>query len=57
MQIGISAYFKNLFVRSQRIAKSCTDPKTKDAIETVCAELTEKAEAIESLFEIPNTMK
>lgn len=57
MQIGISAYLRNLSVRSQRVAKSCTDPQTKDAIEAVCAELTDKAEALESLFEVTNAMK
>ncbi|HEX5507180.1 MAG TPA: hypothetical protein VFX37_01620 [Pseudolabrys sp.] len=57
MQIGIAAYLRNLAVRSNRVAKGCTDAKTKSEIEKICAELTEKAEAIESLFEISNAMK
>jgi hypothetical protein len=45
-------------VRSNRIAANCADdPKTRQELEKVCAELTDKAEAIEDLFEIPSKMK
>jgi hypothetical protein len=58
MQIGIAAYLRNLSVRSNRIAVNCADdPKTRQEIEKICAELTDKAEAIEGLFEIPSKMK
>ena len=57
MQIGIAAYFRNISVRSNRIAKGCSDPKTKQELQKICAELTEKAEAVEELFKIPQNMK
>jgi hypothetical protein len=57
MQSGIAAYLRNLSVRSSKIAKTCADPKIKSDIENICAEITEKAEVLESLFEVPATMK
>jgi hypothetical protein len=58
MQLGIAAYLRNLAVRSNRIAVGCTDdPKTRHELEKISAELTDKAEAIEDLFEIPTKMK
>jgi hypothetical protein len=57
MQTGIAAYLRNLSVRSSKIAKTCADPKIKSDIENICAEITEKAEVLESLFEVPATMK
>ncbi len=53
-QLGIAAYLRNVSVRSNQIARKCTDAKTKDELAQISADLTEKAEALESLFEIPN---
>jgi hypothetical protein len=58
MQIGIAAYLRNLSVRSNRIAVNCAgDSKTRQELEKICAELTDKAETIEELFEIPSKLK
>jgi|BarGraIncu00222A_1022003.scaffolds.fasta_scaffold50071_2 hypothetical protein len=57
MQIGIAAYFRNVAVRCSRLANSCKDSDTKEGIEALARELTEKAEALERVFAIPQKQK
>lgn len=52
-QLGIAAYLRNLSIRSNRIARGCRDAAIKAELEKICGELTDKAEAIKSVFEIP----
>jgi hypothetical protein len=53
MQIGIAAYLRNLAVRCNRVAHKCPDAPTRDALEAISAELADKAEGLESMFEVP----
>jgi hypothetical protein len=53
MQIGIAAYFRNLAVRCNKIARACPDARTHDALADISAELAEKAEALETTFKVP----
>jgi hypothetical protein len=53
MQIGIAAYLRNLAVRCNRLAHNCRDASTRDLLEEISAELAEKAEGLEAMFEIP----
>ncbi|MGH6795825.1 MAG: hypothetical protein ACREDH_11695 [Methylocella sp.] len=52
MQIGIAAYLRNLAVRCNKVARTCSDPRTHDALAAICAELTDKAEALEETFKV-----
>jgi len=52
-QIGIAAYLRNLAVRCNKIARRCSDPSTQDALAAICVELTDKAEVLESAFQVP----
>ena len=52
-QIGIAAYLRNIAVRCNRIARSCPDAKTHDALAALTTELADKAEVLESTFRIP----
>lgn len=54
-QLGIAAYLRNLSIRINQIARTCLDPKTKAALDKICVELTDKAEAIEALFAVQPT--
>ncbi len=53
MQIGIAAYLRNLAVRCNKIARESPDPGIRDALVAITAELTDKAEALESTFHVP----
>jgi hypothetical protein len=53
MQIGIAAYLRNLAVRCNRIARESCDSATHDALAAISAELADKAEAIETAFQVP----
>jgi hypothetical protein len=53
MQIGIAAYLRNLAVRCNRVAHHCPDAPTRQALEAISTELTEKAEGLEAMFEVP----
>ena len=57
VQIGLVAYLRNLTVEGGRIARACSDARAKAEIEDLCAEIAGKCEAIETLFEIPETLK
>jgi hypothetical protein len=52
MQIGIAAYFRNLAVRCNNIARSCPDPQTQDRLTAISRELADKAEALEDTFKV-----
>ena len=53
MQIGIAAYLRNLAVRCNKIARACPDAATHDALAAICVELADKAEALETAFQVP----
>ncbi len=53
MQIGIAAYLRNLAVRCNKIARECPDAETHDALSAISMELADKAEALESTFQVP----
>jgi hypothetical protein len=53
MQIGIAAYLRNLAVRCNRLAHNCPDAPTRAALEVISAELADKAEGLETIFEVP----
>jgi hypothetical protein len=53
MQIGIAAYLRNLAVRCSRLARDSRDVATRKALQAISEDLTEKAEGLESMFEIP----
>ncbi len=57
MQIGIAAYLRNLAVRCNRVAHHCPDAPTRKALEAISAELAEKAEGLEAMFEVPKDMR
>ena len=57
MQIGIAAYLRNLAVRCNKIARNCPDTSTHDALAAICAELADKAEAIETTFQVPKEQR
>ena len=52
-QHGLADYLRSLSVRTNQIIKVCSDPNTREKLEAICFELTEKAEALEILFESP----
>ena len=52
-QMGIAAYLRNVAVRCNRIARSCPDAKTHDALAALTTELADKAEILESAFSVP----
>ncbi len=53
MQIGIAAYLRNLAVRCNKIARSCSDPRAHDALTAISEELADKAETLEATFKVP----
>ncbi len=53
MQIGIAAYLRNLAVRCNKIARTSSDARTREALVAISAELTGKAEALEETFKVP----
>ena len=53
MQIGIAAYLRNLAVRCARLAHTCPDAPTRQALESISAELADKAEGLENMFTVP----
>jgi hypothetical protein len=57
MQIGISAYLRNLAVRCNKIARESTEPGTHDALAAISAELADKAEALEAAFNVPKEQR
>ena len=46
-QHGLADYLRSLSVRTNQIIKVCSDPNTREKLEAICFELTEKAEALE----------
>ncbi len=52
-QIGIAAYLRYLAVRCNKIARHCPDTKTQEALAAICVELADKAEVIETAFQVP----
>ena len=56
-QIGIAAYLRNLAVRCNKLARNCQDTSTRDALTDICAELTDKAEALETAFQVPKELR
>jgi hypothetical protein len=52
MQIGIEAYLRNLAVRCNKIARDCSEPRTRDALAGISSELADKAEALEVAFRV-----
>jgi hypothetical protein len=52
MQIGIEAYLRNLAVRYNKIARDCSEPRTRDALANITSELADKAEALEVTFRV-----
>lgn len=52
MQIGMAAYLRNLAVRCNKIARTCPDAGTHEALASISLELTNKAEALESVFRL-----
>jgi hypothetical protein len=54
MQIGIAAYLRNLAVRCNAIGRNSKEAAIRDALATISAELTDKAEALEDIFRVPN---
>ena len=57
MQIGIAAYLRNLAVRCNKIARTCGDARTNEALAAISAELADKAEALETTYKIPNNQR
>ena len=57
MQVGIAAYLRNLAVRCNKIARSCPDSRTHDALAAISAELADKAEALETAFQVPKELR
>jgi hypothetical protein len=57
MQIDIVAYLRDMASRCGEIARACPDPAAKTEIEKLRADLAEKCQTIETLFEIPETLK
>lgn len=53
MQIGIVAYLRNLAVRCNKIARSCSDARAHEALAAISAEPADKAEALEATFKVP----
>jgi hypothetical protein len=53
MQIGISAYLRNLAVRCNQIARQTGDQKVKKDLERITTELADKAQIIEDAFRVP----
>lgn len=51
-QLGVAAYLQNLSVRANEVLKSCKDSETEAKLTAICAELTDKAEAIERIFTV-----
>ncbi len=52
MQIGIAAYLRNLAVRCNKIGRKSSDPQIRDALAAISAELADKAEALETTFQV-----
>jgi hypothetical protein len=52
-QMSIAAYLRNLAVRCTQIARSSTDPRVQEALETISTELADKAEVLEATFRLP----
>ena len=52
MQIGIAAYLRNLAVRYNKIGRKSSDPQIRDALAAISAELADKAEALETTFQV-----
>jgi hypothetical protein len=57
MQIGIAAYLRNLAVRCNKIARTCSDARAHDALTAISEELADKAEALESTFRVPKEQR
>jgi hypothetical protein len=53
MQIGIAAYLRSLAVRCNKIAKDCPDNHAREALGAISVELAEKAEVLETAFQVP----
>ncbi len=53
MQIEIAAYLRNLAIRCNKIARDCSEPRTREALASISTELTDKAEALELTFRVP----
>ena len=53
MQIGIAVYRRNLAVRCNRIARTCSDARAHDALTAIREELADKAETLETTFRVP----
>lgn len=53
MDYGIAVYLRNLAMRLDKIAGSCLDERTQDAIAPICLDLFDKAHVIETTFVIP----
>lgn len=53
MEYGIAVYLRNLSTRLDKIAGSCPDERTHEAIVAICLDLTDKAHVIETTFVIP----
>jgi hypothetical protein len=57
MQVGIAAYLRNLAVRCNKIARQSPDAGTHDALIAISAELADKAEALETTFQVPKDQR
>jgi hypothetical protein len=57
MQVGIAAYLRNLAVRCNKIARHSPDAGTHDALIAISAELADKAEALETTFQVPKDQR
>ena len=57
MQIGIAAYLRNLAVRCNKIARTCSDARAHDALTAISEELADKAETLETTFRVPKEQR
>jgi hypothetical protein len=57
MQIGIAAYLRNLAVRCNKIARATSDSRAHDELTAISSELTDKAEALETTFNVPKEQR
>jgi hypothetical protein len=57
MQIGIAAYLRNLAVRCNKIARTCSDARAHDALTAIAEELADKAETLEMTFRVPKEQR
>jgi len=53
MEYGIAVYLRNLSVRLDKVACTCPDERTRDALVAICLDLADKAHVIETTFVIP----